>query len=128
MHTGCKTYAVMGDIESSRPALPDETHFAYRVSGIPEGLSIEETTRLLEQSLAVTDLQVESLAMDSNGCQGQVATITLNTPSKKLRGKSDEWDLRAVASQLASGYIVVDKHFHGFTPLYAPKEEDHTVE
>jgi rRNA maturation endonuclease Nob1 len=76
VHAGCKKYAVMGDIESSRPALPDENQFAYRVSLIPEDLSIEETTRLLEQSLAVTDLKVESLAMDSNGCQGQVATIT----------------------------------------------------
>lgn len=98
------------------------------MSLIPEDLNIEGTTQLLEQSLAVTDLKSESLAMDSNGCQGQVATITLNIPSEKLQGKLGEWELRAVASQSASRYIVVDKHFHGFSPLYAPKEEYHTVE
>lgn len=118
----------MRDTETSGPVLPDNKRLAYRVSYIPEDFNINEATIFLRQCLAVMDLDVESLVMDSNGRHAQIATITLKTLSEKLQGDTDEWEIRSFASKSTYSHIVVDKHFYGFTPLYAPNEEEHTVE
>lgn len=118
----------MGDTEPPGPVLSDSKRLAYRVSYIPEDFDINETTISLKECLAVKDLDVESLVMDSNGRHAQIATITLKTLSEKLQGDTDEWEFPSWASKPTYSHIVVDKHFRGFTPLYAPKEEEHTVE
>ena len=118
----------MASTEPSKPVPLDNGLVAYRVRDLPQGLDITEATSLLKQALAVTDLEVKSLTRSSIRDQGQVATISTTTPSAKLQGTKDQWEIKTVDSGSTTRSIVIDTHFRDFTPLSTPKEEDHKVE
>ncbi len=98
----------------------------YRVRGIPLSVNIEALRKGLEVLLETQDVRVDSLAPNSIGRHGQVATIRIANSAKLpdiIRN-----GLRVAAGQ-DERMLTLDTHFHGFTPLYSPAGDiEHSLE
>ena len=122
----------------------------YRVRGIHKHLSLQEVRGLLQGIFAAdfdSALSILSLAVDATDLQSQVAVVsfrpcpmnnldhygsnfgsTLNYQERQFDlpvNLCDEFDGQ---NGLPRSHLLIDTEFLGFTSLYTPEPESHTVE
>ena len=111
----------------------------YRLSGLPVDHSIEDIRLLLERALKVSEeesgLEITSLAVDHYQAARQVATLTfLNIPSAlSSTSEANQWPIDLSGEDCDPGIgadhpLIIDTHFHGLTPLNAPKATDEVTD
>ena len=109
------------------------SNVTYRAQGLPGDCNFKEAQRMIASVLLIKeqDISIKSLA-ESPYRSEKTATFTTQHPSNNLmnlasEGK-DEWqfemqDIPGVPSQAREGFLrqtrlVIDTHFHGFTPYH----------
>ena len=115
----------------------ETTTTVYRIQGLPKECTISSLKSALENSLwpnQASNVLVHSLAISANYPSEKTATVTCHQTSEKLPESQSEWTFEAPLGAFVSAEgetiirISVDTHFHGFTSLYIPDAEHHSVE
>ena len=76
-------------------------------------------------------MRIRSLAIDGYDLQYKVATVTFQKRPRSLTSNKSEWRFPIVPEIDSSGdehiskddEIIIDTHFHGFTPLNSFEDE-----
>jgi hypothetical protein len=104
----------------------------YRVRGIPGNLNEVDVRQCMAQVLGIkeADAKIQSFALDAIW-EGEnpriVATASFRiTPELLSKGFTEKSFHISNPSDKISWCLVIDKHFHGFTPL--SPGNDHTIE
>ncbi|KAK5988990.1 hypothetical protein PT974_10488 [Cladobotryum mycophilum] len=101
----------------------------FRVCGVPVDWDRERLQSFLANQ-GITDIEIESLALEAN-TSSQTATLSFQTVPSKLRNNSSWSILLSKApdtESIGKEYLTFDKAFLGMTTLFAPPLKDHQVE
>lgn len=116
---------------------------SYRVRHIPINYSLKKTRDQLKKALKLNEtsrLRIGSLAPDVENTDIQVATISFDgcsesLPARDQRNKQlNEWIVvlevpeNIHTSSAFEGTVTIDTHFHGFTPLNDPEDENNAFD
>lgn len=121
-----------------------EKDLTYRVSGLPVGVSKQDTAGILsslfDRDEQRTDPRVHSLGLDPHRfgrSVTRVATVTFSQTPQELAAGRQQWNfvvhdtswVRDTPYDGGPFPIMIDIHFLGFTPLNLVKDdEEHKVE